>query len=178
MGEVILYIASSLDGFIARRDGDISWLDKYQDGKEDYGYTEFYKGVGASIMGAYTYEKALTLKDGIDIKMPTWVITHRRLSSPPGARITFYSGNLPELVSSVRSKTRKNIWLVGGGKLAQSFLREGLLDRIILSTIPVILGKGIPLFGDTGQEINLTLTAANSYKSGIVQADFKTQKDR
>src|SRR3989338_6011301 len=117
MGKVILYIASSLDGFIAKSDGDISWLDKYQDGKEDYGYSEFYKEVGASIMGANTYEKALTLKGGIDNKMPTYVITHRKLQTPADARITLYSGNLAELVNKIKRRTKKNIWLVGGGQL-------------------------------------------------------------
>ena len=71
MTRVILYIAASLDGFIARSDGDISWLDKYQGGSEDYGYSDFYKTIGACIMGAKTYEKALTLTGGIDSKMPS-----------------------------------------------------------------------------------------------------------
>ena len=140
MGKVILYIAASLDGFIARSDGDISWLDKYQGGKEDYGYSDFYKDVGASIMGANTYEKALTLKGGIDNNMPTYVITHRKRQTIADAKITLYSGNLPELINKIKEKTRKNIWLVGGGQLTQSFLKEDLLDQIILSTIPIILG--------------------------------------
>src|SRR3990170_1487713 len=109
MGNVILYIATSLDGFIARSNGDISWLDKYQGKKEDYGYGDFYKNVGASIMGANTYEKALTLNGGIDNKMPTYVVTHRKLQTLADANITFYSGNLSELVTKIQKKTKKDI---------------------------------------------------------------------
>ena len=176
MGKVILYIAASLDGFIAGSDGDISWLDKYQGEAEDYGYSDFYKNVGASIMGANTYEKALTLKGGIDNNMPTYVVTHRKLQTRADARITLYSGNLTELINKIRHKTAEDIWLVGGGQLTQSFLKEDLIDEIILSTIPIILGEGIFLFGNIRKEINLVLTNTKSYKSGIVQTQYKITK--
>ncbi len=172
MGDVVLYIAASLDGLIARSDGDISWLDKYQGGKEDYGYANFYKNVGASIMGANTYEKALTLSDGIDKNMPTYVVTHRKLQTMADADVTFYSGNLADLLDKITKRTKKNIWLVGGGQLTQSFLKENLLDKIILSTIPIILGEGIPLFGNIKKEINCVLTGTKSYGSGIVQTHY------
>ena len=175
MGKVILYIAASLDGFIAGSDGDISWLDKYQGGEEDYGYNDFYKNVGTSIMGANTYEKALTLKGGIDNNMPTYVITHKKLQTSADARITLYSGKLPELINKIQQKTEKNIWLVGGGQLTQSFLKEDLIYEIILSTIPLILGEGISLFGSTRKEINLMPTNTKSYQSGIVQTQYKVR---
>ncbi|MDO8716755.1 MAG: dihydrofolate reductase family protein [Dehalococcoidales bacterium] len=176
MGKVILYIAASRDGFIAGSDGDISWLDKYQGGAEDYGYSDFYKNVGAAIMGAKTYKKALTLNGGIDNNMPTYVITHRKLQTRADAQITLYSGNLTELISKIQKKTAKNIWLVGGGQLTQSFLKEDLIDEIILSTIPLILREGISLFGNISKEINLVLTKTKSYKSGIVQTHYKITK--
>jgi len=178
MSEVILYIAASLDGFIARSNGDISWLEKYQGGQEDYGYGNFYKSVGASIMGADTYEKALTLDGGIDNKMPTYVVTRRNLRAPANSKVTFYSGSLAELVNKIKAKTEKNIWLAGGGKLAQSFLKECLIDTIMLSTIPIILGEGIPLFGSVRKEVNLVLTSTNSYKSGIVQTHYEVIVER
>ena len=107
MSNVILYIATSLDGFIARSDGDISWLDKYQGGKEDYGYGDFYNNIGASIMGANTYEKSLTLNGGIDEKMPTYMITRRELQTMAGANITLYSGNLSELVNKIHKEDKE-----------------------------------------------------------------------
>ena len=173
MSKVILYIAASLDGFIAGSDGDISWLDKYQGGGDDYGYSEFYENVGTSIMGANTYEKALTLKGGIDNNMPTYVITHRKLQTISDAKITLYSGNLPELIKNIQKRTEKNIWLVGGGQLTQSFLKEALIDEIILSTIPLILGEGISLFSNTRKEINLEMTNTERYQSGIMQTQYR-----
>ena len=129
-------------------------------------------------MGASTYEKALTLNGGIDNKLPTYVIAHRKLQSPSDADIIFYSGNLAELVNDIRKKTQKNIWLVGGGKLVQSFLKECLVDKIMLSTIPIILGEGIPLFGSVRKEVNLALTSTRSYKSGIVQTHYEVIVER
>jgi dihydrofolate reductase len=178
MSNVILYIATSLDGFIARSDGDVSWLDKYQGEAEDYGYGNFYKNVGASIMGANTYEKSLTLNGGIDKRMPTYVITRRELQTMPNANITLYSGSLSELVNTIQKKTKKNIWLVGGGQLTRSFLKENLIDRMILSTIPIILGEGISLFGNVKKEISVVLTNTKSYKSGIVQTHYRLRRRR
>ncbi len=178
MGNVVLYIAASLDGFIARSDGDIEWLVKYQQGDEDYGYHDFYATVGASIMGARTYEKASNLSGGIDQKMPTYVVTHKRLSTTGYANVSLHSGGLPDLLRLIRRKTDKDIWLVGGGQLAQSFLRERLLDEIILSTVPVILGEGIPLFGETGKEVDLILREARAYRTGIVQTRYRVSRSR
>ena len=178
MGNVILYIAASLDGFIARSGGDIDWLVKYQGGKEDYGYHDFYANVGASIMGSKTYEKSLTLDGGIDDKMPTYVVTHRRLSTRGHSHVSLHSGSLSDLLKLIRGRTDKDIWLVGGGQLAQTFLREGLLDEIILSTVPVILGEGLSLFGVTEKEIDLSLREARSFRSGIVQTRYEVSPSR
>ena len=175
MTKIILYIAASLDGFIARNDGDISWLDKYHGGSEDYGYADFYRKIGACIMGARTYEKALTLTGGIDSQMPTFVFTTRQLPVLPGADVTFYYGGLPQLLKIIKKKTTKDIWLVGGGELARSFLKEGLIDDIILSIIPIILGEGISLFGNMKKAIDLDLVKAISYLSAIVQTHYSVR---
>ena len=174
MGEVVLYIAASVDGFIARKDGDVSWLEKFNEGGEDYGYKEFYRGIGASIMGSHTYVQAVGFGQW-DKKMPTYVITKRKLEKLPGAKIEFYSGDLGSLVGRLKKETAKDIWLVGGGRLAQSFLDAGLVDRIILSVIPVLLGEGIPLFAMKGKERELRLIGSKSYETGIVQMDFKVE---
>ncbi len=127
-------------------------------------------------MGSNTYEKSLTLDGGIDDKMPTYVVTHRRLSTAGHSLVSLYSGGLPDLLKLIRIKTDRHIWLVGGGQLARSFLRQGLLDEIILSTVPVILGEGISLFGETGTEVDLILREARSYTSGIVQTRYDVSR--
>ena len=173
MSKVILYIAASLDGFIAGSDGDIAWLDKYGGGTEDYGYNEFYAKIGANVMGSGTYEKSLTLDGGIDSNMPTYVVTQRDLPVPPGTKVELYRGDLPVLIDNIRNATSKDIWLVGGGELARSFLEENLLDEIILSTIPVVLGGGISLFGSIHKTVDLTLIDSRAYPSGIVQTHYR-----
>jgi dihydrofolate reductase len=115
---------------------------------------------------------------GIDNKMPTFVIAHRKLQTMADANITLCSGNLSELVNKIQKKTKKNIWLVGGGQLTQSFLKENLIDRIILSTIPIILGEGISLFGKVNKEISVVLTNTKSYPSGIVQTHYRLHRRR
>ena len=173
MGDVILYIAASLDGFIATSDGGLDWLDKCKRDDEDYGYRDFYGRVGASVMGARTYEKSIMLKGAIDEHMPTYVVTHRERFAQEHSNVVLHSGDLRELLYIVKKKTEKDIWLVGGGQLAQSFLRESLLDEIILSTIPIILGEGISLLGSIGKEVELTLKENRLYPTGVVQARYR-----
>jgi dihydrofolate reductase len=178
MSKVILYIAASLDGFIARRDGDLSWLTQHQnpDGN-DYGYSELIESTGATIMGAKTYEWLLQFEEWPESKeRPTYVITRRKLKAVPGANIIFCSGDLKRLVSTIQQKSTKDIWLVGGAALAQSFLREGLVDKIILSVIPLLLGDGISLFGSLQRGVNLKLLNEKAFKSGIVQLHYEVQK--
>ena len=176
MGEVVLFIAASLDGFIARKDGDISWLQKYEGKKEDYGYSEFMKTVGASIMGSKTYEKCLTFPNWPEDEKPIFVVTNRKLKAANRANVSFYSGGLARLVKRLKQENKGNVWLVGGGSLVQSFLKEKLVDRIILSTIPVVLGMGISLFGQANGNTDFELASVKKYESGIIQADYKVKK--
>ena len=176
MGKIVLYVAASVDGFIARSDGDVSWLDKYQSAEEDYGYHDFHESIGACIMGANTYEKALTLTGGIDKKLPTYVVTQRKLPAQADAEVILHSGSLSDLLRKIRKRTKKDIWLVGGGRLTQSFLKEKLLDEIVLSTIPMVLGEGISLFGNTRKEVDLRLVETRVYEIGIVQTHYRVQK--
>ena len=123
-------------------------------------------------MGSKTYEKALTLIGGIDNNMPTFVVTRRHLVVPAGADVTFYHEDLPGLAEKAIATSGKDVWLVGGGELAQSFFKLGLIDTIILSTIPIILGSGIPLFGLVEKEIRCKLVRSDAFESGIVQNHY------
>lgn len=172
MSQVILYIAASIDGFIAGPDGDISWLKPFETGPDDYGFSDFYSGIGASLMGSKTYEKSLSLKGGIDPVLPTFVLTKQKWA-PARTNITFYSGDLSAVLDLIRSQTSKNIWLVGGGQLTRSFLREGLIDEIILSIVPVFLGKGIPLFQDIQVPLPIQTIKMQKFSSGIVQIRYR-----
>jgi dihydrofolate reductase len=173
--KIILYIASSLDGFIAGRNGDISWLDAYQVEGEDYGYSEFLKAIDIIVMGSKTYEQILNFGSWPYEGVKTYVMTKRQLEPVDKAKVKFYSGGLDSFVPGIKRESHKNIWLVGGASLAQSFLKHSFIDEMIISIIPVILGDGITLFGRTQKEFRLELLKSGSYNNGIVQLHYKLE---
>jgi dihydrofolate reductase len=172
MSKIILYIASSLDGFIARRNGDITWLDEFNVEGEDYGYSEFLNGVDIIVMGSKTYEQLLSFCKWPYEGFKTYVLTKRNLDCVEGSEVKFYSGDLDSFVHKVKHESRKDIWLVGGAMVAQTFLRQRYIDEIILSIIPIILGDGISLFSSADVEIKLDLLRSQSYNSGVVQLHY------
>lgn len=172
MSKVVLYIATSLDGFIARQDGDISWLDEFNSDQEDYGYQEFYKGVGALVMGSRTYEQALGFGQWPHPGVKSYVVTSKHRDLGLDGDVEFYSGDLTELVQGIKGRTDKDIWLVGGAALVSSFMNENLIDDVIISVIPVLLAGGIPLFQDIHNFRRLKLMSAKTYEPGVVQLQY------
>lgn len=172
MSAVILYIAASLDGYIADSQGGVSWLEPFEQAGEDYGYTAFYRSLDAVIVGRITYEQSLTFGEWPYRGVATYVVSHRPVQPPAGHHVEAYSGSLPELVSKLKDRFRKDIWLVGGAQLVAAFLRDNLIDQLILTVIPVMLGSGIPLFVEGSARRSLTLNAVNHYPNGIVQLTY------
>jgi len=169
--KVILYIAMSLDGYIAKSDGDISFLSQVEQKGEDYGYSAFTERVDTIILGRKTYDKILSM--GFDAyygDRSVFVLTR----SPHSAtdKITFYSGNLPELISSLKGQTGKHIYCDGGAETVNLFLLENLFDELIISIIPVLLGDGIRLFGKNFPEQKLQLVSSKSFEKGLVQLHY------
>lgn len=166
-----MYLAQSLDGYIARPDGDVSWLDRFS--TEDYGYDEFFRGVEAVFVGAHTYEWLLEHDPHGYGATKTYVLTSRRLPAPKGADVELYSANPAELVARVRRTASRDLYLAGGGRLNASFLAAGLVDDIRVATVPVVLGAGIrPVEGPT-PELVLRATEVRSWESGVVQVDYR-----
>ena len=174
MRQVILYIAVSLDGYIAPSDGDVSWLDPYN--PEDYGFTEFYRRIGVVIMGAATYEQNLTFGEWPYGATKTYVITGRELEVAPGGNIRFYSGDLARLVSQLTAADDRDIWLLGGGKLITSFLNAGLIDKFMLFMIPILLAEGIPLFSGIAGETAVRAETCERYPDGVVRLDYSIKR--
>ncbi|HWQ20691.1 MAG TPA: dihydrofolate reductase family protein [Methanotrichaceae archaeon] len=172
MTEIVLYIASSLDGFIARKDGDVSWLNPYQTEGQDYGYSEFLSSIDIIVMGSRTFEQIPSFGPWTYGDIKTYVLTRRDLKIPDGAFVVLHSGRLDELLMRIREESQKGIWLVGGASVAQSFLRHKAIDEIIISFIPILLGQGISLFGDTGAESGLVIHESRLYQNGIVQLHY------
>jgi dihydrofolate reductase len=174
--KVTIHMVSSLDGFIAKKDGSVSWLetaDSYEKGitLTDEAVAEFLKTIDCYVMGSRTYELALKLGWPYG-DVPTIVLTHRDL--PVDRRtVEFYSGDLSKLVNDRLRPNYKNIWVVGGAALTKDFIRLKLADEIRQTIAPVILGDGIPFFDNIGQEQALHLKDATAYNNGFVELCYE-----
>jgi dihydrofolate reductase len=166
--KIILYIAMSLDGYIAKEDGSIDWLSMVDTPGEDYGYAEFVKSVGTIIMGRKTYEKILSLGAGYLHRDKTnYVLSNEKTGSDEN--VTFYSGSLEELILKTKQKENGHIFIDGGASVVHALLSHHLIEECVISIIPVILGGGIRLFQDGLPETKLTLISSEAFPSGLVQ---------
>ena len=173
MRKVKLYIASSLDGYIAGENGSIDWL--FSDA--DYGYTEFYNSIDTIFVGRKTYEQSLTFEEYPYKGKKVYVLTHRAEAKKEKKtyNVEYINDEIPKFVTSLIKQPigNKDIWLLGGGEIVSLFLNADLVDEIILSVHPIILGKGIPLFNDIKKRVNLRLLESIPFKSGLVQLHYR-----
>ena len=172
---VTLHVVSSLDGFIAKKDNSVSWMDSsdvYERGVTDDG-AEVLQSIDCYVLGSRTYEHALQLGWPYG-DTPTVVMTNRKLPSTRKS-VQFYSGDPQRLLGEILAPRYRNIWLVGGAMLGQSFLRLGLVDEIRLMIAPVLLGEGLHLFGDSGTEQKWHLKNVVAYKNGYVDLSYWRQ---
>lgn len=172
--KVIVYIATSLDGYIATPDDDLNFLNIVEKEGEDYGYHEFMKGIDTIVIGRRTYDKVLTIVPehtypGKDV----YVIT--RTPKPGKDRLTFYTDNLQQLVKELKQKEGKNIFVDGGAQIINELLRSRLIDELYISIIPILLGKGIPMFDNNGPEQRLQLNSSKQFEKGLVQLHYAVQ---
>ena len=165
-----VFIATSLDGFIARADGGLDWLPP--GGGEEHGYTEFMATVDALVIGHKTFETVLAFDTWPYGEKPVFVLSTRALApAPSGAMVERMSGAPAEIVSQLAARGIRHVY-VDGGATIQGFLRAGLIQRLIITRIPVLLGAGIPLFGETRRDILLKHVATRQYASGLVQSEY------
>lgn len=179
LSKVTIHMVSSLDGFIAKKDGDVSWLqsaDTYEKGvtlTEEY-IAEFIKSIDCYVMGSRTYEHALELGWPYG-EVPVIVLTNRNLT-PAKESVEFYSGDLKVLVNDRLKANYRNIWMVGGALLTKEFLRLKLADDLIVSIMPIILGDGILFFDFIGQEQQLHLKDSTAFKDGMVELWYEIKQ--
>jgi len=179
--KVTVHMVSSLDGFIAKKDGSVSWLetsDTYEKGTTGENAEEFMKTIDCFVMGSRTYELAVELSVNFGWPYgdtPTFVLTHRDL---PLAResVEFYSGDLEKFVSERLRPNYKNIWVVGGAVIVKDFIRRGLVDDIRQTIVPIILGDGTQFFDRIGQEQALHLKDVTAYKNGVIELWYEVRK--
>lgn len=171
MGKVIVYIATSLDGYIATKNDGIAWLEKFNSEGEDYGWGEFIATVGTVIMGARTYGQMLHYPERMLLDKKCYVLGPRMPVSFE-ANVEFYEGDLAVLIEKITHESDQTIFIMGGGQVVSSFLNAHLIDEIWQFVAPVILGDGIPLYSQVEKEIGLKLIDTNHYKSGLVRLRY------
>jgi dihydrofolate reductase len=174
-----VFIATSLDGFIARPDGGIDWL--HPEGgmeNQDYGYNGFIRDIDAIVMGRGSFEKVLTFDSGPYGSTRVVVLSTRPLTIPDrvSQTVEHMSGPPEEIVARLGGRGFTRLY-VDGGKTVQSFLRAGLIDRMTITRIPVILGEGIPLFGATGRDVRLEHVRTHAYPDGLVQTEYQVRRE-
>ncbi len=181
--QVTIHMVASLDGFVARKDGSVDWMetsDEFAGGETmDPGFIKaFLKTIDCYVMGSRTYETALSFEaKGLGWSYgdkPTFVLTHREL---PRARDTveFYSGDLAQLVNGRLRPLFRSIWFVGGGVVSGECLRLGLAEEVRYSILPILIGDGIPFFDKLDRDVALHLAEVKAYKSGMVALRYEVR---
>ena len=167
-----VFIATSLDGFIARNDGGIDWLPGFESG-EDYGFSAFMRSVDGMVMGRHTYELVAAFGTWPYGRTPVTVLTTRGVAIPEtlAATVTAMSATPHEVVQQLAERGMNRL-SIDGGKTIQGFLAEGLITDMVITRIPVLIGTGIPLFGPLPADIPWRHTATSTYPNGLVQSRY------
>lgn len=180
MRKIIVEIAASADGYIARPDGNVDWLNRPETAG-DYGMRAFYRSIDTILWGRKTYELALEFQKqgvagaGFDPKVKNYVFSHHAPSSAP-ATVEFITEPVPPFAKRLRSRPGKNIWMMGGAGLIASFLDAGEIDEFIISVIPIFIGEGIPLVAPRHRFLPLKLLSCKGFSDGVVKLHYSVAR--
>ena len=175
MRKITLYIAASLDGYIARTDGSIDWLENesYIIKGEDFGYKKFMRTVDTTLMGNNTYKVVM----GLNMPFPysdktNFVFSRSVAAKKDNNAVQFIQKHITSFVNDLKQQEGKTIWLIGGGQINTLLWNAGLIDEVIITYIPVVLGEGIPLFAKVPEEKKVNLVESKIYANGFVQVKY------
>jgi dihydrofolate reductase len=173
MRKVVLALGISIDGYIARPNGEVDYLFM----PKDYSMAPFFKTIDTSIMGRKTLEVSLKMGGTFGGSMATYVFSR---SKPPGERdgMMFTNKSPAALISQLRKRPGKNIWLMGGGELARDFLKADLVDELQIGIVPVLLGEGIPLFLPGFPQRDFELVENKTYSRGLIVVEYKRRRTK
>ena len=173
-----VFVATTLDGFIADKDGGIEWLTEVPNpNKIDYGYAELMKNTDALVMGRSTFEKVLTFGEWFYTK-PVFVLSNSLTRIPENleGKVEIVKGDIQDVVQKLNQQGHKRLY-VDGGKLIQGFLKEDLIDELIINKIPILLGKGIPLFGDIDQKLKFKHMKTEVFNDSLVMSYYLRDRE-
>lgn len=170
--KIIVHIATSADGYIARDDGDLEWLTSRPKPEGFYGMGAFMKTVDTHLLGRKTYDAGRRLGGTFDRGRYVVFSRHERPADAP-PQVEFVSGDIGAFVTRLREQPGKDIWLMGGGDLIASFLDAGLIDEFVISVVPVFIGSGIPLIAPRHRHMPLNLRSVERFDDGLVQLRYQ-----
>jgi dihydrofolate reductase len=172
--KIVYSVAVSADGFIARPDGAVDWLDRPRP-KGGYGMAKFFQSVDTLVLGRKTYDFAVKHgRKDVEPEKKNYVFS-RTKKKLPSAKVELVSGDVKGFAKRLRAEKGKNIWVMGGGEIAAAFLDAGELDEIVLHVIPVLIGEGIPLFGPRQRQVPLDVLRTESFPDGVIQVHCRVK---
>lgn len=170
-----VFIATSLDGFIARNDNRLDWLEKQGDQEEDHGWEEFMAGVDGLVMGRRTYETVLSFGQwpySKPVMLMSKTLDQDDVPRDLAEKVQITALDPPELMHQLGNEGWSRAY-VDGGRVIQSFLRHGLISELVVTSVPVLIGEGIRLFGDLDRDVDLELLGSTPFESGLVQTRYR-----
>jgi len=173
---IIVHIATSADGYIARSDGDLDWLTSRPAPKGFYGMNAFMKSIDTTVLGRKTYEVSLTMGAPFGSKKGTFVFSHRPAPADTPAGVEFVNEPIGPFVSRLRARPGKDIWLMGGGGIIAAFLDAQAIDEFVISVVPVFIGDGIPLIARRHRQVSLELLSTERFEDGLVQLRYRVPR--
>lgn len=173
--QLILYIAISLDGYIAKDEDNLDFLSVVEQPGEDYGYSAFQQEIDTLIWGRKTYDKVQSFGIEFPHKDKRCIVLSKTKTGRD-ENVEFYGGDLKELITALKQEKGKNIYCDGGGEVVYALLKDELIDKMIISIIPHLVGNGVRLFKDGRPEQYLKLTHSTTYPSGLVQLWYEKEK--
>jgi dihydrofolate reductase len=172
--KIIVYIATSADGYIARPDGGVEWLDRPRP-KGNYGMGTFFRSIDTILWGRKTYDLGLEMAGenlGVGPRIKNYVFS-RRPPRPSAEGVEFVREPIRDFARRLRSSPGKDIWMMGGGGIIASFLDEGEIDEFVIHVIPIFIGEGIPLIAPRHREVRLKLLSLQRYSDGVVRLHYE-----
>lgn len=171
--KIVVLIATSADGYIARVDGSVDWLDRPRP-KGSYGFSAFMASIDTILWGRKTYDQAVTMGWGFGSKIKNYVFTHHPpKSTPPG--VEYVNEPVGPFAQRLRAQPGKDIWMMGGGKVIGSFLDAGEIDEFRIGVIPVLIGEGIPLVHPGRRTVPLRLLSTRRFSDGVVHMYYRVE---
>ena len=174
---VIVHIATSADGYIARPDGDLEWLTSRPAPEGFYGLSAFMSSIDTKLLGRKTYELSLRMGATLDSKSRYIVFSRHAPPADAPSSVEFVSGAIGPFVGRLQEQPGKDIWLMGGGEIIASFLDEHAIDEFIISVVPVFIGDGIPLIARRHRHVPLDLHSVERFEDGVVQLHYRVQNN-